>query len=195
MTILNKKGAELATRIDTTDMEKIKNAGIWFAEWNKDSNSYLVQSINSPKTNKKSKALKQSLQCFVMDCDIHLPIIHVNGDTLDNRKVNLVEFKITDKNKIEKVDADTVAILLKDKYGNINSKALISSSDTKTVITDDYTWVNYKLNNKNFVIANTPKGRVHLDSLIMNPGDVQTVHHINLNPLDNRRHNLELKNI
>lgn len=195
MTILNKKGAEYTAQIDSVDMERVKNAGTWFAEWNKDFNSYLVQNISSSKTNKKFKPLKQSLQSFIMDSDIHIPIKHINRDTLDNRKSNLVEFKLTDKNETEKVDDDTIAILLKDKYGNSNSKALISASDFKMVVTDNYTWINYKVNNEVFVVANTPNGRIFLDKIIMEPSDTELVHHINLNPLDNRRQNLELKNI
>ncbi|MGL5085290.1 MAG: alanine--tRNA ligase-related protein [Clostridium sp.] len=97
--------------------------------------------------------------------------------------------------QIEEVDEDTIAIILRDKYGNVNSKALISIEDLNHVITNDYTWVNYKLNGENCVIANTPNGRVHLDRVIMNPDENKTVHHINLNPLDNRRHNLELTDI
>lgn len=195
MTILSKNGTKLTTKIDTTDMDKVKNAGIWFAEWNKDFNSYLVQNISSTKLNKKSKPLKQSLQCFIMDTNIHVPIKHINNDTLDNRKSNLTVFSRDEKNEIEKIDNDTVAILLKDKYGNVHSKALISSTDLNQVVTDEYTWINYKVNGENCVVANTPNGRIHLDRILMEPSDNQTIHHINLNPLDNRRHNLELTEI
>ena len=45
------------------------------------------------------------------------------------------------------------------------------------------------------VVANTPEGRIRLDSVIMNADAGQKVHHINLNPLDNRRDNLEIKEI
>lgn len=195
MTILSKNGTKLTTKIDTTDMDKVKNAGIWFAEWNKDFNSYLVQNISSTKLNKKSKPLKQSLQCFIMDTNIHVPIKHINNDTLDNRKSNLTVFMRDEKNEIEKIDNDTIAILLKDKYGNVHSKALISSTDLNQVVTDEYTWINYKVNGENCVVANTPNGRIHLDRILMEPSDNQTIHHINLNPLDNRRHNLELTEI
>lgn len=195
MTILSKNGTKLTTKIDTTDMDKVKNAGVWFAEWNKDFNSYLVQNISSTKLNKKSKPLKQSLQCFIMDTNIHVPIKHINNDTLDNRKSNLTVFMRDEKNEIEKIDNDTVAILLKDKYGNVHSKALISSADLNQVVTDEYTWINYKVNGENCVVANTPNGRIHLDRILMEPSDNQTIHHINLNPLDNRRHNLELTEI
>lgn len=43
------------------------------------------------------------------------------------------------------------------------------------------------------VVANTTEGRIRLDELIMEPDEEMKVHHINLNPLDNRRKNLENK--
>ena len=65
MTVLKKNGSEITAKIDTTDLDKVKNAGVWFAEWNKDSNSYTIQNISTTAVNKKSKPLKQSLQNFV----------------------------------------------------------------------------------------------------------------------------------
>ena len=195
MTILKKNGEALTTKIDTSDLEKVKNAGIWFAEWNSNSNSYTVQNISKDKLNKKSKPLKISLQNFVMDAKVNAPIMHLNKDTLDNRKSNLDIFDRKEKNETEKVNEDTIAILLKDKYGNVNSKALISASDLHDVVTNEYTWVNHKMNGEPCVIANTPDGRVRLDSIIMDVDDSSiNIHHINLNPLDNRRENLEIKN-
>lgn len=195
MTILKKNGTPLIAKINTVDLEKVKNAGTWFAEWHKDFNSYLVQNISLTKVNKKSKPLKQSLQTLIMDTVATTPVQHINGDTLDNRRCNLELFKRNDLNEVETIYKDTVAIILKDKYGNVNSKALISIEDLNTVINDEYTWVNYKVNGENCVIANTTKGRIHLDRILMNPDENQTVHHINLNPLDNRRQNLELSDI
>lgn len=58
VTIYKKNGTPLKTQIDTEDLEKVKSVGTWFAEWNKDFNSYLVQNISSSKGNKKAKPLK-----------------------------------------------------------------------------------------------------------------------------------------
>lgn len=195
MTILKKDGTELTAKIDPVDLEKVQNEGTWFAEWHKDFNSYLVQNISTTKVNKKSKPLKQSLQTVIMDTAATSPVRHINGDTLDNRRCNLEIFRRDELNEVEEVDENTVAIILRNKYGNIDSKALISIEDLNKVITNEYTWVNYKLNGENCVIANTPNGRIHLDRVIMNPDENKTVHHINLNPLDNRRENLELTDI
>ena len=193
MTVLKKNGSEITTKIDTADLDKVKNAGVWFAEWNRDSNSYTIQNISATAVNQKSKPLKQSLQNFVMDTNPNAPIIHINKDTLDNRKSNLALFDRTEKNEIEKIDNNTIAILLKDKNSNVTSKALISAVDLNDVVTNEYTWVNYKIKGKSCVIANTPNGRIHLDSVIMGTAEGEKIHHINLNPLDNRRENLEIK--
>lgn len=195
ITLLKKDGSEIVTKIDIDDIEKVKSMGIWFAEWNKDFNNYIVQNISSTKTNKKSKPLKQNLQSVVLDTNPKAPIRYKNGDTLDNRKANLEIVERNTKNDYEIVDNETVAISLKDRLGKVISKALISKKDLKKVITDEYSWVEHKTHGKISVVANTPSGRVYLDKLIMDVSDTTNIHHINLNPLDNRRVNLEKKEV
>ncbi|NFI54405.1 hypothetical protein FDA52_15935 [Clostridium botulinum] len=195
ITILKKNGEELTAKVDVEDLNKVKESGTWFAEWNKDLNSYTVQNISLTKVNKKSKPLKQSLQSIILDTNPRTPIRHINGDTLDNRRSNLEIVERNIKNDYEVVNDDTIAILLRDKYGKVQNKALISKEDLRKIVTDTSTWVLHK-NYDNFcVIANTPNGRIHLDRVLMNPDENQTVHHINLNPLDNRRSNLEITSI
>ncbi|MDQ0461236.1 hypothetical protein QOZ91_002768 [Clostridium sardiniense] len=191
ITILKKNGDELIAKIDSSDLDSVKSIGTWFAEWNKDFNNYLVLNISNTEKNKKNKPLKQSLQSIILNVSSTTPIRHINGNTLDNRRCNLEIVQRNTKNEYEKIDADTFAISLKDKYGKEQAKALISSSDLHTVVNDDYSWVYYRNNNDICVIANTPDGRIHLDRIIMKPSDSETIHHINLNPLDNRRSNLE----
>lgn len=191
ITVLKKNGSELVAKIDAADLEKVKNMGTWFAEWHKDFNSYLVQNISKTKTNKKSKPLKQNLQSVVLDTNPKAPIKHINGDTLDNRKSNLQIVERNTKNDYEEVDENTIAIILKDKLGNPSSKALISKEDLNNVITDEFSWVEYKKRDNVYVVANTPNGRIYLDKMLMNPSNEEKVHHINLNPLDCRRNNME----
>jgi hypothetical protein len=86
-----------------------------------------------------------------------------------------------------------MGIILRDKFGNPKDTALISMEDVNKVIKNGYNWVTYRKESELMVVANTPDGRVRLDELIMNPDETMKVHHINLNPLDNRRKNLENK--
>ncbi|MGG7177930.1 hypothetical protein ACQPU1_10065 [Clostridium paraputrificum] len=195
ITVLKKNGAEVITKIDLEDLDKVKAMGTWFAEWNKDFNNYIIQNISSTKKNKKGKPLKESLHSAVLNTNSKAPIKHINGDTLDNRKSNLKIIERNAINEYETIDEDTIAIILKDKFGNEQSRALISAEDLDKVIIEKYSWVIYKNHSGTSVIANTPEGRIHLDRVIMEPGDSETVHHINLNPLDNRRSNLENKEI
>ena len=194
ISLLNKKGSELISKIDVDDIEKVKSEGTWFAEWNKDFNNYLVQNISSTKTNKKSNPLKQTLQSVILNTNPKAPIKHINGDTLDNRKCNIEIIERNTKNDYEIIDESTVAIILRDRNGNVSSKALISKEDLSAVVTDEFSWVEYKTHDNIHVVANTPNGRIYLDRILMNPSDSEIVHHINLNPLDCKRNNMEIVN-
>lgn len=189
-TALKKDGSELVFQIDADDVERIKSMGTWFAEWHKDFNAYTIQNISK---SKGTKPLKQSLQTTILNASPKAPVKHINGNMLDNRKANLEIVPRAQKNQYEKVDDNTIAIILTNKYGTPHARALISSEDLNNVITDEFSWVEYKKNGVTMVIANTPQGRIHLDKLIMNPNESEIVHHINLNPLDCRRSNLENK--
>ena len=88
-----------------------------------------------------------------------------------------------------------MGIILRDKFGNPKETALISMEDVNNVVKDGYNWVTYRKGTEIMVVANTTDGRIRLDELIMNPDETSKIHHINLNPLDNRRKNLEIKSI
>ena len=194
ISLLNKKGSELIAKIDVDDIEKVKSEGTWFAEWNKDFNNYLAQNISSTKTNKKSNPLKQNLQSVILNTNPKAPIKNINGDTLDNRKCNIEIIERNTKNDYEIIDESTVAIILRDRNGNVSSKALISKEDLSAVVTDEFSWVEYKTHDNIHVVANTPNGRIYLDRILMNPSDSEIIHHINLNPLDCKRNNMEIVN-
>lgn len=195
ITVLKKNGEELITKINESDLKVVSNTGNWFAEWNKDYNNYIVQSISATKKNKKSKPLKQSLQSIILNINPKAPISHFNGDTLDNRRSNLEIVERNTKNEYEILEDGTIAVILKDKLGKKEGVALISKEDLNTVINDNFSWVIYKNHGEISVVANTPDGRLYLDYLLMQPSENEDVYHINLNPLDNRRKNIKLVSI
>lgn len=195
ITVFKKTGEELITKINETDLEVVSNAGNWFAEWNKDCNNYIIQSISATKKNKKSKPLKQSIQSVILNVNPKAPISYFNGDTLDNRRSNLEIIERNTKNEYKILDDDTIGIILKDKLGKKEGVTLISKEDLNTVINDNFSWVIYKNHGKISVVANTPDGRLYLDYLLMQPSKNEDVYHINLNPLDNRGENIKLVSI
>ncbi len=152
-----------------------------------------MQTLITSKVNGKTVSTKQTIQSVILDVNLKAPIKHLNGNTLDNRKENLELYNKNLKNDCTKIDHETMAIILRDKFGNPKEKALISMEDVNKVVKDGYNWVVYKKGSEIMVVANTTEGRIRLDELIMDPDETTKVHHINLNPLDNRRKNLENK--
>lgn len=193
MTILNKKGKELIALFDVEDLDRIKAFGTWFAEWNKDFNQYLAQSIKSVIIKGKPGYKKYSLQSVILETSPNAPIRHLNGDVLDNRKCNLEIYDRRQTNEYETLENDVIAVLLKDRYGNLEAKALISAEDLDRVITPEYTWISQKKSSgQPYAIAHTPEGRVYLDSYLTKCEAGYRVAHLNKNPLDNRRQNLDV---
>lgn len=154
-----------------------------------------MQTLVTNKVNGKTISTKQTIQSVILGVDSKAPIKHLNGNTLDNRKANLELYNRNLKNDCTKIDHETMGIILRDKFGTPKETALISTEDVDKVIKDGYNWVVYKKGSDLMVVANTTDGRIRLDELLMEPDEEMKVHHINLNPLDNRRKNLENKPI
>lgn len=193
MTILNKKGKSLTALFDIEDLDKVKDFGIWFAEWNKDFNQYLAQCAKQELIKGKMKYKKYSLQSVILGTSPNAPICHLNGDVLDNRKENLEIYNRYQMNEFIVLENDVISVFLKDRYGNVEAKALISKQDFDRVITPEYTWICQKRSNgQPYAIAHTKEGRVYLDSYLTNCQKGYRVAHLNKNPLDNRRQNLEV---
>jgi hypothetical protein len=185
-----KDGSTIDATIDTEDLKRVLEEGTWFAEWHKDFNNYLVQNIKNS-IDDKNHSEKQTLQSFILGTHPKAPIRHRNGNTLDNRKDNLVVFDQNTINDYKEVDSETIAIILRDKYGKENGKALIDKEDYDKIVNSRYAWILYKLNSKPYAVANTPEGRIFLNRFIMDTPENMVTHPINLNTLDNRKCNLE----
>lgn len=184
-----KNGSTIDTKIDAEDLQRMLDGGSWFAEWHKDFNSYLAKHYINGSKNKE----KQILQAFILNVDSRTPIKHLNGDTLDNRKSNLEIYNRNSYNDYKELDSETIAVILRDSNGVENGKTIIDKEDLYRVMNNGYPWVYYKVNEKPYAVANTPSGRLYLDRFIMDATEEMTIHHINLNTLDNRKNNLEKK--
>lgn len=188
ITMQNKKGKDFVAVIDKEDLERVQEQGIWFVEWSKDLNAYSAQNVNEFVKNKKGKPLKQSLQGFILGVSAKAPIKHIDTNYLNNTKNNLEIVDVHVKNDFEIIGDSTAHIILKDKYGREEARAIVSESDIEDLIQDEYNWAIYR----NEVVANTTEGRMYLDELLLDAKSNEIVHHINLNPLDNRRENIEI---
>lgn len=184
--LMKKDGTTMDTKIDTEDLDNVLKKGTWFAEWHKDFNSYLVQHIDPSKPKEK-----QTLHSFILNTHTKTPIRHINGNTLDNRKCNI---EIYDQNAAvndyENVDSETVALILRDKYGIKKDTTLIDKEDLDKVINSGHSWVHYFSHSRHYAIANSTSGRIYLQDFIMNPAEGMVTEHINRDTLDNRKANL-----
>lgn len=187
-----KDGMTIDTKIDSDDLNKVLEKGTWFAEWSKDFNNYLVKTLSSSFADGKNTKEKQTLQSFILGTNTKTPIIHINGDTLDNRKCNI---KIYDLNAVvndyEIVDTESVYVILRDKYGRKNEKTLIDSDDLDRVINSFHSWVYYFHDGEHYAVANTKNGRVFLHNFIMDTPEDMITKYVTHNTLDNRKSNLK----
>lgn len=182
-----KDGSTIDCKIDIDDLQNVLDNGLWFAEWHKDFNSYLVQHyVKGPKGREK-----QTLHSFILGSHSKVPIRHINGDTLDNRKSNIEIYDKNTPNDYKELDNKTVALILRDNYGRENGKTIVDKEDLNKVMSFGYAWVPYKIGTKPYAVANTPFGRIFLNRFIMDTPEDMITNHINLNTLDNRKANLE----
>ena len=186
-----KDGTTINATIDAEDLTKVLEKGTWFAQWHKDFNNYLVLTLAEQIVGDKKNFEKQTLQSFLLNVHTKAPIRHLNGDTLDNRKSNLELYEQNKINDFIESNADTIAIILRDKYGKENAKTLIDKEDLDRVTSTGYSWVCHKINGEPYAVANTPEGRIFLNKFIMQTSEGKVTHAINLNTLDNRKANLE----
>jgi len=196
LTVYSKKGKAIVTIFDRADLEKVQTITSWYAQWDKDFDNYLVLSKTLKESNGKKIALKDVLPATILEVSPNAPIHHINGDILDNRKSNLKLYDRNQKNEFTQLDNQVIAIKLKNRYGYVVAETLISNEDLDHVVNENYTWIQQKRSNgQPIVIANTEEGRIILARHLMNCPTDSYVYHINKNPLDNRRQNLEIKQL
>lgn len=176
-------GSFINTQIDMVDLEKVLNKGIWSPEWNKDYNNYLVQNISYKE--------KTFLHSFVLDENSKTPIIHLDGNPLNNCRSNLNIYNQDMKNEYEEVDDNTVYIILRDNNGVKRAKTYIDKDDIDRVINSGFSWCYFKYNKSPYAVANTPEGRIYLHDFIMNNDEDMVIDDKIHNTLDNRKKELK----
>jgi len=179
-------------KIDAEDLRKVLNKGTWFPEWNSDFNNYLIQNFSDVTVDGKVHSRKQSLHSFILGVHPKAPVVHKNGDTLDNRKSNLEVYDQNRPNDHESLDPQTSVVILRDKLGLERGRAIIDKKDLDRVINSGFTWVYYKPHNEPYAVANTPEGRLYLNKFILKAPMDAEVESINRNTLDNRKSNLKI---
>jgi hypothetical protein len=187
-----KDGTTIDAKIDADDLKAVLDKGTWFAEWDKDFNNYLVKTPSIATVDGKKIKKKQTLHSFLLDTNTKTPVRHINGDTLDNRRSNI---KIYDQNAVindyEVVDAESVYVILRDKYGRKNGKVLIDSEDLDRIINSFHSWVYYMNEGEHYAVANTKTGRIYLHKFIMNAPEDMVTKFVTHNTLDCRKSNLK----
>jgi len=188
--LMKKDSTTIKATIDAENLENVLAKGTWFAQWSKDFNNYLVQTLCEVYKGDEKRVEKITLQSFLMNLHTKSPIIFKNGDTLDNRICNLELYKQNATNDFKELDAETVAIILRDKFGKENGKAIIDKDDFERVLSTGLHWDCQMVNSKPFAVANTPEGRIFLNKFIMQTPENDFLKAINLNTLDTRKSNI-----
>jgi|GEM_PF-538480 len=196
LTAYTKKGKPVTAIFDVEDLDKVQSIDNWIAQWHKDFNEFLIQSKQTINENGKTHIKKVSLPATILNVSTNAPIRHINGNLMDNRKSNLEIYVRAQKNDYQVLANNTVAVHLKNRYGQVVADALISQEDLERVVNPEFTWIQKKRSNgQPRVVAHTEAGFITLDRYLTECPENFYVYHINKNPLDNRRQNLELKKI
>lgn len=183
-------GLFIDAQIDKEDLDKVLNKGTWSPEWNKDYSNYLVQNISFNIADGKKLKEKISLHSFVLDKDSKTPILHLDGNPLNNCRSNLKVYNQNMKNEYEDIDDDSVFIILRDNNGVKRAKTYIDKDDLERVINSRYTWSYFRYNKSPYAVANTEEGRIYLHNFIMNNKEDMIIEDKIHNTLDNRKKEL-----
>lgn len=194
-------GEILEIIIDTYDLEKVsKFPNSWTVVISR--GKYIVRGIYRVDGKKKQIPLKR----FIMQDEPNTSekiIYNINGNGLDNRRVNLATNhepeKLKKQNRYE-INNEIVTIFLNRKEDK-DLEAYIDKDDIQRVISYG-TWFgeyhkdlkDYTVQNVTYTMRNGKKYRekLSLQNLIMNNYDGYIIKHKNSNRLDNRKENLIL---
>jgi hypothetical protein len=195
MVLSKRNGEKIEVKIDTEDIEKMKEF-TWISEWHNDINNYLINTVIYGGDKQRKKL---TLQNFLLENASTKIVTFINGNRLDFRRSNLVLGDI--KNKYE-IIGDFTEIYLNRNNGLIE-KTLIDTEDLEKLRKYGYTW-NYYIGkhaaSSPYVVGNNVywesgkriSEKIYLHRIIMDCPDDKVIDHINHDTLDNRKSNLRI---
>ena len=188
MKIYSKKGKEIQACIDPQELGRVKDAGGWYAQWDTDHYNVLTR------TEENGRPIKLSLEAFILQTGKNAPITHLNGNVLDFRKCNLEIFERKNRNLYFLEEGDTAKLQLLDRTGRLDAEVLLGNAEALKLREAGHIWTFKRKNNgQPLISACIGDGQVSLQRFLTGCPAEKYVHFINLNPLDCRPQNLEIK--
>jgi len=184
LTAYTKKEKPIVALFDVADIGKVEAFSNWRAVWDTRLDGPTIES----KALHEGRAIRTPVAAAILGCSPNAPIRHLNGDVLDNRRVNLEIYDVKGQpNDYEVVDGHVV-VMLRDRYGVVIGEALIDKDDLESVINDDHVWLKKRRSNGQPYVVN--QNGLLLAHFLLGL-DVGFVVYLNKNPLDNRRSNIK----
>jgi len=179
---------DLEALIDTEDLEKVLSFGTWFAEWHNDIEGYLVQCVRYVMDGESKRRKKVVLHKVLLNTPDGKICRYKNGNTLDNRKCNIVLYANAITNDYE-IRGDITAIFLRQRDGTV-IETLIDTEDLEKVNALGYTLHFFQGEGYPYVVGKKDGKNVYLHRYIVDAEAEYDVDHINHITLDNRKCNL-----
>ena len=179
-----KKGKAVEALFDTADLEKIEAFDNWRAVWD----TYFDCAVIESKVFKEGHAIRRPVASAILQCSPNAPIRHLNGDVLDNRRLNLEIYDVKAQPNDYELDG-CVRVFLKDRYGRQVGVFYVDHDDFDLVINGPHVWLKKKRANGQPYVVN--QDGLLLAHLLLGI-DAGYVVYIDKNPFNNRRKNIKI---
>ena len=185
LTAHTKKGKSAQAVFDVTCLDKVKAHAHWRAVFSTEFNTFIIET----KSFDGKHAKRLPLSAVILGCSPNAPIHHKDGDLLNCRLANLSQFKRNEQVNDFDIHAPYATILLKNRYGYVESKTVVDEKNVEKLVTLAHVWRQKKRpNGQPYVVDGEGRLLAHV-ILGVTEGNVL---YKNKNPLDNRLENLLL---
>ena len=184
LTAYTKKERPVVAYFDPEDLEKIQGFSNWRGVWDSRLDGPAIES----KEFNEGHAVRIPVAAAILACSPNAPIRHLNGDVLDNRRVNLEIYDLKAQPNEFKTLEGRVVVVLKDRYGTVVGEALIDQEDTESVIHSGHVWLKKRRSSGQPYVVNQDGLLLAHFLLGIEDGFIE---YLNKNPLDNRRNNFK----